>query len=170
MLNKILLSILFVAMLFLLLGCGRTETKESYHPNYDLLTKSGEPGNWVPSFIPRSAVKIKERHKIDTGAEALTFEYGSHGDLSLDNVCKKVAANDVLLPPSGFLDLTWWPDSLYSDRSKKEDMYQYKFFCCERQAFLAVRQIENRPQAFYWRISLTDEKAWGCANAAWRTK
>lgn len=162
MTREIIIFVLVSATLFLFPGCERMETKENDYSNYDSITKSGEPGNWIPTFIPRSAVKIKERHKIDTGAVALIFNFRSHRDLSLDGVCEEVKPGDVLLPNMGFLNLSWWPASLYRDISNIEYPSQYKFFCCERQSFLAVRQIDDYIQAYYWRISLTDENAWGC--------
>jgi len=153
--NKVVLIIFFSAVILLLSACHRLETADGYYPNYESLSKSGEPGNWIPAFIPRSAVEIRERHKIDTGAEVLTFYFQKYRDLSLDAFCRKITAKDVELPPPGFLSVTWWPDSLFRDRSKKEELDQYEFYRCERQSFLAVKQVGSRFQAFYWRISLT---------------
>lgn len=151
--NKILLAIFLSASLLVLSTCDRLETKDVYYPSYEYLSKSGEPGNWIPAFIPRSAEEIKARQKVDTGAELLTFYFAKYGDLSLDAFCQKAPPKDVELPPSGFLSVTWWPDSLFRDRTKKEEIDQYDFYRCERQAFLAVRQVGGRLQAFYWRIS-----------------
>lgn len=154
MFGKIILTFFLSSVLFLISSCDRLETKESYYPNYESLSKSGEPGNWIPAFIPRSAVEIRERHKVDTGAEVLTFYFGEYKDLSLDTFCRKVTVKDVELLTSAFLSVTWWPDSLFRDRTKKEGLDQYEFYRCERQAFLAVKQVGSRLQAFYWRISL----------------
>lgn len=154
--DKIMYASLLSVILFLLSACDRLETIDSHYPNYEHLSKSGEPGNWVPAFIPRSAVEIRERHKVDTGAEVLTFYFGKHRDLSLAGFCEKATVKDVEFPPPRFLDVAWWPDSLFRDRSKKEEVGSYEFYRCERQAFLAVKQTtEGRLQAFYWRISLT---------------
>lgn len=146
-----ILSILLSTVVLLLLACDRLETADVYYHSYEDLSKSGEPGNWIPGFIPRSAVEIKGRYKIDTGAELLIFHFEKSQDLSLVGFCEKVTAKDVELPPTGFLSVAWWPDSLFHDRAKKEEIDLYDFYRCERQAFLAVRQVGSRFQAFYWK-------------------
>jgi hypothetical protein len=150
MFNKIVLTIVLSTILSFLSACDWLETADRYYPNYESLSKSDEPGNWIPAFIPRSAVEIRERHKIDTGAEVLTFYFGNIGDLSLSGSCEKVTTEEVELPPPRFLNVAWWPDSLSRDRTKKEEIDQYEFYRCERQVYLAVRQVGGRFQAFYW--------------------
>jgi hypothetical protein len=154
MFNKIILTVVLSAIFSLLSACDWLETVDRHYPNYESLGKSDEPGNWIPSFIPRSAVEMRERHKVDTGAEVLTFHLGNIGDLSLSGVCAKVTPRDVELPPSGFLSVRWWPDSLFRDGTKKEEVDQYVFYRCEKQSFLAVKQtqLNGRYQVFYWRI------------------
>lgn len=154
MYDKIAPAVLLSAMLLLSSSCERSEIGERYYPNYERLATSDEPGNWVPSFIPRSAVEIKTKYKIDTGAELLTFYFGESKDLSLSGYCNKVTVSDVELPQSGFLDVTWWPDSLSRDHTKNKELAQHEFYRCERQAFLALKRADGRHQAFYWRISL----------------
>lgn len=153
MFSKIGAAVLLNAMIFLSAACERSEIGERFYLNYEQLATSDEPGNWVPSFIPHSAVEIKTRYKIDTGAELLTFYYGEPNELSLAGYCNQVLASDVELPSSRFLDVTWWPDSLSRDRTKNEGLAWYEFYRCERQTFLALKR-DGRHQAFYWRISL----------------
>lgn len=139
-------------IIFLISACDRLEIKENYYPNHEHLKKAGEPGNWVPVFIPISAVEIREKHKIDTGAEVLTFYFANYSELSLSNFCDKAIVNEVELPSSRFLDVPWWPDSLYSGRNNKENLENYDFYICERQSYFAVKKIDHdRYQAFYWK-------------------
>lgn len=154
MLSKITLSVLLSIVLLLSVACEKTELKEHYYPNYKHLAILNEPGNWVPSFIPASAVEIKIRYKIDTGAELLTFFFRESKDLSLAGYCNKTTVIDLELPLPGFLGVTWWPDSLFRNRVKNKELAAYAFYRCERQAFLALRQSNSSYQAFYWRISL----------------
>ncbi|MFZ5774658.1 MAG: hypothetical protein ACOY3Z_04165 [Thermodesulfobacteriota bacterium] len=155
MLNKKLLVIILGIFLVLTSACDRLEIADGYYPNYEHLSASGEPGNWIPTFIPRSAIDIRERHKIDTGSELLTFYFEKDADFSLDGFCERVTAKDTILPPSGFLDVTWWPNSLFHGVGENGEKGSYEFYRCERQAFLAVIQVGSRFQAFYWRISLS---------------
>lgn len=144
-----------VVLSALLLTAACEEMRERYFHDYGELARSeDEPGNWVPSFIPRSAVEIRARFRIDTGAELLTFSFGAPGDISLAGRCTKASPSDVQLPPSKFLSVAWWPGSLSRDRAKSEDLARYELYRCERNAFLALERAEGRHQAFYWRISL----------------
>jgi hypothetical protein len=126
------------------------ETADRYYPNYDSLSKSGEPGNWIPAFIPRSAVEIRERHKIDTGAEVLTFYFSNFRDISLERFCERVMSTDIELPPSGFLFLNGGQTHYFVTVRKNAKNEEYVFYRCERQSFLAVKKVGDRFQAFYW--------------------
>lgn len=157
MFKKIGPAIALSTMLIFSVACERAEIVDRYYPNYEQLGTSGEPGNWVPTFIPRSAVEIRARYKIDTGAELLMFYLGKPEDLSLAGHCKKATVGDVQLPASGFLNVAWWPDSLFQNRTNSEDLARYEFYRCERQAFFALKRANGRPQAFYWQISLNQQ-------------
>ena len=160
--------IFFVSFIILFEVNESSLTKEHYYPTYDNIGPGGE-GSWIPSFIPRSAVEIRDRHYLDNSAQLFTAYVERYDDLSLEEYCEKIAEKEVELPPIGFLvwvwwpfskffHVKWWPESLTSDYSTKEGMAQYEFYKCERhvlpkfrrQSFLAVRQIDGRVQVFYW--------------------
>lgn len=145
---------LSVMMLFYV-ACERAEIVDRYYPSYEQLGKSDEPGNWVPTFLPRSAVEIRARYKIDTGAELLMFYSGKPEELSAVDNCKKATMSDLQLPPPGFLDVGWWPNSLYRNTDQKDGHASYEFYTCERQAFLALERKESGTHAYYWRVSLS---------------
>lgn len=136
-------------------ACDHSETSDDLYAGYEHLRKATEPGNWIPSFIPRSATEIKGRHKIDTGAQVLTFYFEGNTSTFLEDHCKQTTTSEVEFPESGFLDVSWWPKELVRTSVPSQELKGYKFFQCERQAFLAVTERNNRHQAFYWRISLT---------------
>lgn len=141
----------FLPILLLMSSCDRLETSEDSYANYEQLNTTKEPGNWIPSFIPHSATDIKGRHKIDNGAQLLTFYF--EGDINTfpEEYCEQTTASEIQLPKSGFLDITWWPPDLLQGATR--GLERYKLFLCERQAFLAIAEHAGRRQAFYWRIS-----------------
>mgnify|MGYP001156635665 CR=1 FL=1 len=141
----------FLPILLLLSSCDRLETSEDVYASYEQLKTKNEPGNWIPRFIPPSATDIKGRHKVDTGAQLLTFYF--EGDINTfpGEYCKQTTASEIQFPKSGFLDVTWWPPDLVQGGTY--GLERYKLFLCERQAFLAVTEKAGRPQAFYWCIS-----------------
>jgi hypothetical protein len=139
-------------------ACDNAEIRENYYSMYQDLRQSDEPGNWIPSFIPHSATEIREKHKIDTGAELLTFYYSQPPDLSLNGHCKKANMDALVFPDRGFLNVAWWPEFLVNNQVKAKHTDRYEFYRCERQSFLALTKASERYQAFYWRISLTDAR------------
>ncbi len=89
MYNKIKTIVLLYLMLLLFSACEKSEIKEHYYSSYKQLGESSEPGNWVSSFIPHSAVDIRVKYKIDTGAELLTFRSAEAENSYLTGHCNK---------------------------------------------------------------------------------
>lgn len=144
----------FAPILLLLSACDRLETSENVYANYEQLkttSEPGEPGNWIPRFIPHSATDIRVRYKVDTGAQLLTFYFAGDSTAFPGESCKPTTASEVQLPTPGFLGVTWWPPDLVQGGTPGVE--RYKLFLCERQAFLAVTENAGRRQAFYWEIA-----------------
>ena len=159
--------ILFITIMVVLGVMDESLTLEQHYPTYDKIGPGGER-TWIPTFIPRSGVDIKERHYLDTSAQLLTCFFTRHNDFSLEGYCEQITEKDVELPPQGFLatgwwpfskffSVKWWPDSLYHKHSKKGELAQYEFYCCieqssqsERKTYLALKEIDGRFQVFYW--------------------
>jgi len=149
---------MFMYMLFALLpillslsACEGSETADDFYASYEQLKTTNEPGNWIPRFIPRSATDIRGRHKVDTGAQLLTFYFVGDSNAFPGESCKPATAGEIQLPKPGFLDVTWWPPDLVQGGT--HGLERYKLFLCERQTFLAVTEKAGRRQAFYWSSS-----------------
>lgn len=152
-LNRAVIILIATAMLIMSSACERAEIVERYYSTYGQLEGEGEPGNWIPLFIPGSATEIKAKYKIDTGAEFLTFRLNESENISTAGHCVKVMENEVELPRPSLLRVNWWPDSLSRDANPSKALDQYEFFRCERQTFLAVEKHKNiYHHVFYWRI------------------
>jgi hypothetical protein len=144
-----------ISLLLLVNSCDRSETSDDIYANYEQLNSTKEPGNWIPSFIPRSATDIRGRHKIDSGAQLLTFYFEGDTNSDLGKQCNQTTTSKIQFPQAGFLGVTWWPTDLVQGGARLEELERYKFYLCERQAFLAITEKSGRRQAFYWRISFT---------------
>ena len=147
----IYILITFLPILLSLSSCDRSETSDDFYASYEQLKTTNEPGNWIPRFIPRSATDIRGRHKVDNGAQLLTFYFEGDSNAFPGEYCKPTTASEIQLPKPGFLDVTWWPPDLVQGGT--HGLERYKLFVCERQAFLAVAEKAGRRQAFYWCIS-----------------
>lgn len=142
-----------LSCLFLWGGC-KTEISELNFETYDQLASAQEPGNWIPEFLPRSAVQIHLKYKVDTGAQMLVFQAERNDGSQVVRSCRKVAASNLELIPSGrFGTVDWWPKALVGDAPSEEELAEYDLFQCERQASLAVLRNEHRLHAFYWRVA-----------------
>lgn len=142
--------IAFLPILLSLSSCEGSETVDDLYASYEQLKTTNEPGNWIPRFTPRSATDIRGRHKIDTGAQLLTFYFEGDNNTFPGEYCTPTTASEIQLPKPGFLDIAWWPPDLVQGGT--HGLEGYKLFHCERQAFLAVTEKAGRRQAFYWRI------------------
>lgn len=71
--------------------CTGLETPDAKFDSYGEAIKKGAvgPGKWLPSWLPTSAVEIREAHNIDTNLIWLEFSYpGALG--SLDAQCTHI--------------------------------------------------------------------------------
>jgi hypothetical protein len=140
-----------LVLLVSLFACDALETRDAHFSTYEALPGAGEPGNWVPSFLPRSTTDIRVRYKIDTGAALLSFHLGDRHELQLSGHCETADARAVPLPPRGFLGIDWWPDALARDVGST-GLGDYEVFRCERNSFLAIRSDPAGHAGFYWRL------------------
>jgi hypothetical protein len=129
-------------------ACDRLETREAKFATYEQLATSGEPGNWVPAFLPQSATDIRVRYKIDTGDALVSFRLPSADSLELGGQCEDAESRAVSFPAPRLLGTRWWPDDLTSSSSATDSAYL--LFRCERDSFMAIDRSDNA--GFYWRL------------------
>lgn len=134
-----------------LAGCDFLEISENHYSSYSDLEGVGEPGNWLPSFMPVNAVNIREKHKVDTGSGLVAFQIPGSGNVKFsDSACTEWSLRKNNFPPEGALSVEWWPSELSSERFVTDNA-DYVFYKCERQAYLAIKKVEHRSQIFFWR-------------------
>ena len=72
------------------------ETSESHFETYQQLEESELIGKgWVPSFIPRSAYDINEKHKVDVGRVNVKFRFRPGDTKEIEESCIKVKTDDT---------------------------------------------------------------------------
>jgi hypothetical protein len=72
------------------------ETFESHFDTYQQLDESELIGKgWVPSFIPKSAYDIHERHKVDVGRVNVKFRFRPGDTKEIESRCTKVKTDDT---------------------------------------------------------------------------
>lgn len=72
------------------------ETSESHFETYQQLEESELIGKgWVPSFIPRSAYDIHEKHKVDVGRVNVKFRFRPGDTKEIEASCSKVKTDDT---------------------------------------------------------------------------
>lgn len=143
--------VFFVGMIFFIGFSG--EVEERYYEDFKALNASGEPGNWVPMSLPDSSLDIRIKYKIDTGEQLVSFHFYDENNFHIINQCEKITLEYIQFPQNGFLNVDWWPNSLYEEIAKNDDRYEYVFYLCDRHGFLALREIHGKVYGYYWRIS-----------------
>jgi hypothetical protein len=72
------------------------ETFESHFDTYQQLEESELIGKgWVPSFIPKSAYDIHERHKVDVGRVNVKFRFRPGDTKEIEASCIKIKTDDT---------------------------------------------------------------------------
>ncbi len=143
---------LFVLLLSLI-SCSEFEMKENYYLSFEDIP-SGAPRTWIPKFMPTSSTKIREKHKVDSGAILLTFYFGQMKDLSLIGSCEVSDLDGLWFPPIYFLDVSWWPYSLTNPYviNVSHDMYTF-YKCDQEQAYFALTHTGGKIRGYFWRES-----------------
>lgn len=122
----------------LLIGCS--ETFESSYSDYESANILFESG-WLPSWLPKTAIEIKEIHDIDTNAVSAMFNPNTNGLWKPKN-CSKIYAYESQKP---MLESSWWPMELQYNYYETPN---YLFYKCGKYSYLAI-QI-NGKEANYW--------------------
>ena len=74
-----------------------SETSESHFETYQQLEESELIGKgWVPSFIPRSAYDIHEKHKVDVGRVNVKFRFRPGDTKEIEARCTKVKTDESI--------------------------------------------------------------------------
>ena len=98
---------------------------------------------WIPAWLPRNAVELREVHNIDTNVSELTFEIPNAKAVDLPEDCKPIAYAQTV---QAYIQRRWWP----SEEALKT---QYTFFECDADAakyvFVGLRNDGKR--IVHWR-------------------
>jgi hypothetical protein len=73
----------------------QTEKQESHFNTYEALRRSELIGKgWVPSFIPRSAYDIYEKHRLDVGRVNVKFRFAPGDITPIEGTCARHASEE----------------------------------------------------------------------------
>ena len=135
-------------------ACEKLERVTREFENYSQLVAAGEPGNWVPEFVPPSARNIKESHLVDRPDLFVTFTIDRMDEHLILSHCDKIDARSVQLPsPSDTKSIGWWPHELVMSANEGLLLQsRFLFLRCEGkpQGFAAMEAASNGLQLFYW--------------------
>ena len=96
-----------VMVIYLLTACSDNLSKQ--YDNCETVSASGSfERGWIPSWLPREAKNIQERHNIDTNAIALSFEVPNPNFQLSGVTCKK-----TLEAPKPYVRLTTFPPKVH---------------------------------------------------------
>ena len=89
----------FIPILFLLVigGCLNDVLDESYSDMNEAIKDGAIDRGWIPEWIPKTAINIKELHNLDTNQSALAFDIPSQTIWELPEQCNSITENEVEL-------------------------------------------------------------------------
>lgn len=141
-------------------SCDLYELVNNRYPTYASLHDSGEPGNWIPTFLPSSSLEIIETHSIDRSAVWISFFFDKKDFGSIAADCRPMPYREVPLPKREYTKANWWPDDLFQselETDSKREKHKYLFFACKHRAsdkeegIVAVMVDGEKAKAYYWR-------------------
>lgn len=96
-LGKVISWALMIIGLVATLGiiADRIETIENDFDTFSQLESSGliEHG-WIPTYFPKSATSISQRHNIDSNQIYATFNYNVDKSIDIERICQLQAENN----------------------------------------------------------------------------
>lgn len=96
---KKIVAILFAVLAILVVAVwliGSSETYESHFDTYQQLKESElTDKGWVPSFIPRSAYDIHEKHRVDVARVNVRFKFCPADTKEIEASCTVVSNGDT---------------------------------------------------------------------------
>ena len=122
-----------------LAACLGTTTIDA---SYDDVTEALEAGmvekGWIPDWIPRNAVNLREVHDLDTNVSELSFEIPDAVEMRLPVDCKPVGYPETV---ETRIHRRWWP----TEKELRESFY---FLECDADAadykFVGIRKDGRR--------------------------
>ena len=138
-------------------GCNYDKVEKSY-ANYDDAVSAGIVGNgrWIPTFLPKSARRIRELHNVDTNYSFLRFELDLLEADELTDSLERIKSAAVTLP-DGTRAPGWWPAHLVRGSVQPTanlEFYDYSHlvqapaFKATYAAYLALER--DSETAYYW--------------------
>ena len=74
----------------------RAENPRSEYGSYEELVDSGMISRgWLPAYLPKSAIEIKTRGNLDTGAFWASFKYEIGDSESVEDACMLIAETKI---------------------------------------------------------------------------
>lgn len=128
------------ALCLLLAGC----LNDTIDASYDSMANVDASKGWVPAWIPKGAVNLREVHDLDSNASALAFDIPQGEIWNLPEDCRSVTFADTV--PSHF-DRSWWPSE--SSLSSSYSLYQCKADASPNRTFVGISR--NGRHGVHWR-------------------
>ncbi len=151
---------LLISLVIVLTTSGCSERKEVFYKTYAEAVSGGAmEGGWLPTFFPKSAREIYERHDLDTNEVWVHFVFSGQEVKSVPNSCFRIESDQVIYPRVNQVkNINWWPKDI-QDRSGRS----YEFYQCthgiklqgsskQMKSFLAIEGSQDG-KAWYWVVN-----------------
>jgi len=143
----------FVVLAALAAGCSQGESRENQYATFTEAYSNGAVGNWLPDWIPRGAIDIRERHRVDVPMAWVALRF-TNNDLNAlgDEVCvregveefSKIDSLQRERPP-------WWPQDLRDPLANIISEKKWALFNCHGD-LMATQHQENLVDVYIWRF------------------
>ncbi len=147
-----------LACMALLYACSRAEIKEREYANYSEVRSKGQLGNWIPKWLPNSAIEIREKHNVDSTTMWMTYIFNKADNHIISKHCTSMLPGGVSYPRLDILHRInnfSWPKELLDESSYLDYRYRYIFYICGRKNsgeiyWMAIKPENKQLRAYLW--------------------
>ena len=101
-------------------GCLGTTIDARFDDATEAVAAGMVEKGWIPAWMPKNAVNLREVHDLDTSVGELSFEIPDAGKVRLPADCKSVEYSDTV---EAYFRRRWWP-------TEKELKESFSFLEC----------------------------------------
>ena len=133
-----------LSLVVLVAGCDLSQSHENAYATYADAVNVGAvaPGKWLPVWLPASAVRIREFHRVDRPELWIEYFVVGRAEIPEEAGCTLATILSVKLPTRQHRPPEWWPPELTEDGRELIPRSGWSDYSC-RNGSIALRTVNG---------------------------
>ncbi len=135
----------------LLGACDIFESTENKYATHADAAAAGAiaVGKWLPTWLPTSAVRIREFHRVDRPEMWVEYFVAKPVEIPVTAECTRATLETATLPTSQHRPPSWWPAELTKRSQGVRPQIGWNVYAC-RDALVAERSVNGSSRVVIW--------------------